>query len=126
MRLIKELWGQHTDMPSIAPMTAYWEKKEGEKVMKIVSKKMAVGALRVMLREIGVAEVEVLQYSLKSARAGGATALAAAGVSEGAIMAAGRWRSNTWKVYVRPTIEEARVVSEALMRRGNLGVEDPR
>ena len=58
--------------------------------------------LRQCIHFLGLQDAEA--YSSHSFRIGGATSLAAQGASEEAVRAAGRWRSNTYKAYIRPNL----------------------
>ena len=53
-------------------------------------------------------------YATHSMRAGGATTLAAAGLDHRLIQIAGRWRSDTYKTYIRDNIQDFTAISSAL------------
>ena len=68
-----------------------------------------------MLGRLRVPVHDTSAYALHSGRIGAATALAALGHTDSAIMAAGRWASTAFMVYVRPSIDESERVSAALL-----------
>jgi hypothetical protein len=72
---------------------------------------MATASLQHMITATDSSK-QAKQYTLHSGRIGGATALAAAGLSDSAIKAAGRWKSDAIERYVRPSREEASRVSK--------------
>ena len=79
-----------------------------------VTRKEATSVLRSMVKGLG-ADFKPASYALHSGRIGGATALAAAGLTDAAIMAAGRWKSDAFMVYVRPNQGDRRAVAAALV-----------
>ena len=83
------------------------------KTGKTVTRRKGTTVLRQMVKALGD-QSDAQQYALHSGRIGGATALAAAGLSDAAIMAAGRWKSLAFMVYVRPNSGDSRAVAAAL------------
>lgn len=81
---------------------------------KVITRMEAVGALRMMVASAGK---NPAQYALHSGRIGGATQLAAQGMSELQIQRAGRWKSRAFMVYVREAGEGAKEVSAALAKK---------
>ena len=81
---------------------------------KVITRTEAVGALRMMVASVGK---NPAQYALHSGRIGGATQLAAQGMSELQIQRAGRWKSRAFMVYVREAGEGAKEVSDALVKK---------
>jgi hypothetical protein len=100
-----------------APLMAYSEvtniNNTSSTDIKTVTHRLATSFLRHMLSALGES-VNASKYTLHSGRIGGATALAATGAADSAIMAAGRWKSDAYKAYTRPTCEEAATISAAL------------
>jgi hypothetical protein len=82
---------------------------------KVIARIEAVVALR---RMPASARKNPAQFALHSGRIGGATKLAAQGMSEVQIQRAGRWKSRAFMVYVRDAGEGAKKVSAALTRKG--------
>lgn len=81
---------------------------------KVVTRTEAVGALSVMVASTGR---DPAKFALHSERIGGATQLAAQGLSELQIQRAGRWKSRTYvHGYVREAGEGAKTVSAAVAR----------
>ena len=72
------------------------------------------GRLKQWLKAIGEEEVE--RYGFHSMRAGAATDTARAGVNERHIRSHGNWKSDAVKLYVRESIEERLMASNALGR----------
>ena len=82
---------------------------------KVITRTEAVVALRMMVASAGK---DPAQFALRSGRIGGATKLAAQGMSELYIQRAGRWKSRVFMVYVRDAGEGAQNMSAALTREG--------
>ena len=80
---------------------------------KVITRTEAVLALRMMVACTGR---DPAHFALHSGRIGGATQLAAQGMSEVQIQRAGRWKSRAFMVYVREAGEGAKAVSAALAR----------
>lgn len=104
-----DLLNVHSSLPGNAPLMtrctpAGW---------KVVTRSEAVVALRMMVTCAGG---NPAHFALHSGRIGGATQLAAQGLSELQIQRAGRWKSRAFMVYVREAGEGAKSVSEALAR----------
>lgn len=74
------------------------------------------GRLKVWLRELHLpeAELNVAAYGFHSLRAGGATEAARAGVQERHIKQHGNWKSDAYRVYIRPSTDDRLKVSAAL------------
>lgn len=66
--------------------------------------------LKNLLSEVGIDHTD---YNTHSLRIGGATLLARNGVSNGYIKALGRWRSNIFEQYIRPTEIDMAKLSQA-------------
>jgi hypothetical protein len=100
-----------------APLMAYNEYTTTQGVttrkQRIVTCKMATASLQHMITATDTSK-QAKQYTLHSGRIGGATALAASGLPDSAIKAAGRWKSNAFERYVRPSREESSRVPKAL------------
>ena len=79
-----------------------------------MTRKEATSVLRSMVKGLG-ANFQPASYALHSGRIGGATALAAAGLTDAAIMAAGRWKSDDFMVHVRPNQGDRRTIAAALV-----------
>lgn len=79
---------------------------------KVVTRAEALKVLRVMVAGRGQ---NPEHYALHSGRIGGATQLAAQGLTEVQIQLAGRWKSRAFMVYVRDAGEGAKAVSAALV-----------
>ena len=77
----------------------------------VLSRSEAVAALRLM---VGSSGRDPMQFALHSGRIGGATQLAAQGLSGLQIQRAGRWKSRAFMTYVREAGEGAEAVSTAL------------
>jgi hypothetical protein len=92
---------------------SYTESTDSATVVKTVTSKLATSYLRYMVSAAGQS-ARATNYTLHSGRIGGATALAAAGVADSAIMAAGRWKSDAYSRYIRPTRQGAAVAAKAL------------
>eukprot|EP00611_Tribonema_gayanum_P026674 TRINITY_DN6413_c0_g1_i1.p1 TRINITY_DN6413_c0_g1~~TRINITY_DN6413_c0_g1_i1.p1 ORF type:complete len:397 (+),score=10.78 TRINITY_DN6413_c0_g1_i1:47-1237(+) len=110
LQLILEILRLQPALPMTAPLTAYMS----QGVLRVVTRKVATSALRGMIAVFGDG-ANPMEYALHSGRIGAATALAAAGCSDSAIMAAGRWSSMSFLVYIRPSTEESSRVSDALV-----------
>ena len=82
---------------------------------KVITRTEAVVTLRMMAASAGK---NPAHFALHSGRIGGATKLAAQGMSELHIQRAGRWKSRAFMVYVRDAGEGAQNVSAALTREG--------
>jgi hypothetical protein len=67
-----------------------------------------------MVTAAGESARAAAKYTLHSGRIGGATALAEAGAADSVIRAAGRWKSDAYLVYIRPTRQDAVTVATAL------------
>ena len=91
---------------------------------RVATSKMATTCLRHMVKSIGMRTSSEL-FSMHSGRIGGATALAAAGLSDSAIMAAGRWKSDAYQVYPRASRQEASNISAALTSKQSSGIRTP-
>lgn len=104
-----ELLSVHPQLPRTAPLmtrltTSGW---------KVITRTEAVVALRMM---VGFSGRNPSEFALHSGRIGGATQLAAQGMTELQIQRAGRWKSRAFMVYVREAGEGAKKVSEALTK----------
>ena len=82
---------------------------------KVITRAEAVIVLRMMAASAGK---NLAQFALHLGRIGGATKLAAQGMSELHTQRAGRWKSRAFVVYVRESGEGAQKVSAALTREG--------
>ena len=80
----------------------------------VVTRAEAVVMLRMMVACTGS---NPAHFALHSGRIGGATQLAAQGMSELQIQRAGRWKSRAFMVYIREAGEGAEMVSAALARK---------
>ena len=106
---VSALLDVHPTLPGGAPLmtrrtTAGW---------RVITRTEAVAALRTMVASVGR---DPTQFALHSGRIGGATQLAAQGMSDLQIQRAGRWKSRAFMVYVREAGEGAKEVSAALAR----------
>lgn len=106
---IVELLDVHPRLPRGAPLMT----RRTSAGWKVVTRAEAVVALRMMVACTGR---DPAQFALHSGRIGGATQLAAQGMSELQIQRAGRWKSRAFMVYVREAGEGAKAVSVALAR----------
>lgn len=79
---------------------------------KVITRAEALAALRSMVEGTGR---NPAHYALHSGRIGGATQLAAQGMTEVQIQRAGRWKSRAFMIYVRDAGEGAKAVSTALV-----------
>ena len=102
-----DLLDVHPQLPGQAPLTA----RATSSGWKVFTRIEAVTALRVLVGSTGR---DPSQYALHSGRIGGATQLAARGVTELQIQRAGRWKSRAYMVYVREAGEGPAGVSAAL------------
>ena len=82
---------------------------------KVITRTEAVVALRMMAVSAGK---DPAHFALHLGRIGGATKLAARGMSEFQIQRAGRWKSRAFMVYMRDAGEGAQKVSATLPREG--------
>ena len=99
----------HPQLPGGAPLTV----RATSRGWKVVTRTEAVTALRLM---VGSSGRDPMQFALHSGRIGGATQLAAQGISELQIQRAGRWKSRAFMTYVREAGEGADAVSAALAK----------
>ena len=106
-----ELLDAHTRLPGGAPLMTRRTASE----RKVITRTEGAVALRMMAASAGK---NPAQFALHSGRIGGATKLAAQGMSELQIRRAGRWKSRAFMVYVRGAGESAQKVSAALTREG--------
>jgi hypothetical protein len=106
-----ELLDAHPRLPGGAPLMT----RRTVSGWKVITRIEAVVALRMMAASAGK---NPAQFALHSGRIGGATKLAAQGMSELQIQRAGRWKSRAFMVYVRDAGEGAQRVSAALTREG--------
>lgn len=104
-----ELLNVHPSLPGRAPLMT----RQTATGWKVIKRTEAVVALRLMAANAGR---NPAHYALHSGRIGGATQLAAQGVSELQIQRAGRWKSRAFMAYVREAGEGAKNVSAALAR----------
>jgi hypothetical protein len=95
------------DLPEDLPLAAVWKGSKWE----AVTRKQAVAELRFLVKVLGENEKE---YALHSFRIGAATAMAAAGMEAYVIMREGRWKTDTFMVYVQAVLADSRKVSEIL------------
>ena len=82
---------------------------------KVITRTEAVVALRMMAASAGK---NPAHFALHSGRIGGATKLAAQGMSELQIQRAGRWKSRTFMIYMRDAGEGAQKVCATLTGEG--------
>lgn len=106
---IVELLNLYPHLPGGAPLMT----RRTVKGWKVVTRAEALVALRMMVACSGR---DPTQYALHSGRIGGATQLAAQGMSELQIQRAGRWKSRAFMVYVKDAGEGAEAVTAALTR----------
>ena len=106
-----ELLDAHPRHPGGAPLMT----RRTASGWKVITQTEAVVALRMMAASTGK---NPAQFALYSGRIGGATKLAAKGISELQIQRAGRWKSRALMVYVRDSGEGAQKVSATLAREG--------
>lgn len=106
---IIELLNVHPSLPAGAPLMT----RLAVTGWKVVTRTEAVVALRMMVASVGR---NPAHFALHSGRIGGATQLAAQGLSELQIQRAGRWKSRAFMAYVREAGEGAEMVSAALAR----------
>ena len=104
-----ELLNVHPQLPGEAPLTT----RLTPQGWRVFTRTEAVAALRLM---VGSSGRDPAQYALHSGRIGGATQLAAQGISELQIQRAGRWKSRAFMTYVRAAGEGAESVSAALAK----------
>lgn len=106
---IVALLNVHPQLPGSAPLMTRFT----DGGWQVITRTEAVVALRMMVACTGR---DPAQYALHSGRIGGATQLAAQGMSDLQIQRAGRWKSRAFMAYVREAGEGANVVSAALSR----------
>ena len=106
-----ELLDAHPPLAGGAPLMTRRTASE----WKVITRTEAAVAMRMMAASAGKNPV---QFVLHTGRIGGATKLAAQGMSELHIQRAGRWKSQAFMVYVRDAGEGAQKVSAALTRGG--------
>ena len=106
---LQELRNVHPQLPGEAPLTV----RRTPSGWNVLTRTEAVAALRLM---VGSSGRDPAQYALRSGRIGGATQLAAQGISELQIQRAGRWKSRAFMTYVRAAVEGADSVSAALAK----------
>ena len=99
-----ELLDAHPLLPGGAPLMT----RRTVSGWKVITRTEAVVALRMMAASAGK---NPTQFALHSGRIGGATKLAAQGMSELHIQRADRWKSRAFMVYVRDAGEGAQKVS---------------
>ena len=104
-----ELLNVHPQLPGEAPLTT----RRTPSGWNVFTRTEAVAALRLM---VGSSGRHPAHYALHSGKIGGATQLAAQGISELQIQRAGRWKSRAFMTYVRAGGEGAEPVSAALAR----------
>jgi hypothetical protein len=102
----------YPQLPQDAPLMTFVS-TNGKQL--VVRRGRATEMLRAMLQRIGVQAP--LEFALHSGRIGGATALAGQGASDATIMAAGRWRSTAFLVYIRNTVQRGRLISRLLVAK---------
>jgi hypothetical protein len=112
LHILLHLLQLDTTISNTAPLMSYTESTNRATVVKTVTSKLATSYLRHMVSAAGQS-ARAINYILHSG-IGGATALAAAGVADSAIMAAGRWKSDAYLRYIRPTRQDAAVAAKAL------------
>lgn len=103
-----ELLDLHPDLPGRAPLMT----RLTASGYTVVTRAEALVALRSMVAGTGR---DPAHYALHSGRIGGATQLAAQGMTDAQIQLAGRWKSRAFMVYVRDAREGAKAVSTALV-----------
>ena len=106
-----ELLDAHPRLPGGAPLMT----RRTASGWKVITRTEAVVALRMMAASAGK---NPAQFALHSGRIGGATKLAAQGMTELHIQRAGRWKSRAFMVYIRNAGEGAQKVSAAPTREG--------
>jgi hypothetical protein len=106
LHILLHLLQLDTTISNTAPLMSYTDSTNRATVVKTVTSKLATSYLRHMVSAAGQS-ARASNYTLHSGRIGGATALAAAGVADSAIMAAGRWKSDAYLRYIRPTRQDA-------------------
>ena len=106
-----ELLDAHPRLPGGAPLMP----RRTASGWKVKTRTEAVVALRMMAASAGK---NPAQFALHSGRIGGATKLAAQGMTELHIQRAGRWKSWAFMVYMRDAGEGAQKVSAAPTRDG--------
>ena len=106
-----ELLDAHPRLPGGAPLMT----RRTASGWKVITRTEAVVALRMMAASAGK---NPAQFALHSGRIGGATKLAAQGMTELHIQRAGRWKSRAFMVYIRNAGEGAQKVSATLTREG--------
>ncbi|CAM9167747.1 unnamed protein product [Ectocarpus fasciculatus] len=89
----------------VARRRAFDDETHGSRMEKPTTRKETVGAFRMMVAR---ADTKPAQYEFHSGRIGGATQLAAQGMSEMQIQIAGRWKSRALMEYVREAGEGVR------------------
>ena len=113
VEIILELLRRHPSLPMDAPLTT----RVVEERAVSTTRARATAALRLMVASAGGGEDPRL-YALHSGRIGGATQLAAQGATQTQIQKAGRWKSDSYFVYIQTRGEGgALFVSEALLRK---------
>lgn len=109
LQVLLDLLSKYPDLPMSAALMTY---KDSGDNWAVATRKTATRALRAMVARQQICRPE--EFALHSGRIGAATQLAENGMSDSAIMAAGRWKSTAFMVYIRPSIGEAQRVSEVL------------
>ena len=111
VEIILELLRRHPSLPMDAPLTT----RLVEERAVSTARARATAALRIMVASAGGGEDPRL-YALHSGRIGGATQLAAQGATQTQIQKAGRWKSDSYFVYIQTRGEGAAFVSAAFLR----------
>ena len=106
-----ELLDAHPRLPGGAPLMT----RRTASGWKVITRIEVVVALRMMAASPGK---NPAQFALHLGRIGGATKLAAQGMSDLQIQREGRWKSRAFMVYVRDAGEGAQKVSAAFTREG--------
>ena len=111
LEALVELLDAHPRRPGGAPLTT----KRTVSGWEVITRTEAVVALRMVAASAGK---NPAHFTLYSGRIGGATKLAAHGMSELQIQRAGRWKSRMFMVYMRDAGEGAQKMSAAFTREG--------
>ena len=113
-----ELMLLYPNLESSSPLATY---ADGNR-WRVWTRNQATASLRDLVGKQGMVPEE---YALHSGRIGGATKLAAGGVSNMEIQRQGRWKSDAFMMYVRATREEEVKVSRVLASNAVAGGIQP-
>jgi hypothetical protein len=119
LKQLMEIYEEEERREEIGPDTPLMAYKEGRE-WKVWNRREALQQMRTIAVTAGDTNPEA--YQLHSGRVGGATALAAMGVPVHRIMTEGRWKSDSFMVYLRYNWREAERADRALANAGEVRI----